>query len=117
MNQMASSIEQNQVAGEKDNETYSFAGQLVMGSVLPMALKTAWKLGIFEIIAKASLGAKLSATDIAAQMPTKNQRAPNMVDRIARLLASQNVLGCSVVSFERLYSLAPVSYTLTILRS
>ncbi|XVF22269.1 hypothetical protein REPUB_Repub12eG0158700 [Reevesia pubescens] len=107
---MASSIELHQVAGEEENETFSFAWQLAMGSVLHMALQTACELGMFEIIAKAGPGARLSATDIASQMPTKSQGAPIMVDRIARLLASHNVLGCSVVGFERLYSLSPVSH-------
>ncbi|XVF33072.1 hypothetical protein REPUB_Repub17cG0136700 [Reevesia pubescens] len=108
---MASSVQQNVGTGEdQENETYSFIKQLVTGIVLPMALKTAIDLGVFEIIAKAGPGAKLSATDIAAQMPTKNQGAPIMVDRISRLLASHNVLGCSLVGPERHYSLSPVSY-------
>ncbi|TYG41035.1 hypothetical protein ES288_D12G143200v1 [Gossypium darwinii] len=110
---MPSSIEsqQQELSGENDNETYSFASQLGMGTFLPMALQTACELGILEIIAKAGPGAKLSATDIAAQLPSKNQGAPIMVDRIARLLASHNVLCCSVVGLERHYnavSLAPV---------
>ncbi|GMI69535.1 caffeate O-methyltransferase 1, O-methyltransferase 1, O-methyltransferase 3 [Hibiscus trionum] len=110
---MASSVElklHEQVTGEMDSETYSFATQLAMGSVLSLALKTACELGVLEIIAKAGPEAKLSATDIAAQMPTNNQAAPIMVDRIARLLASHNVLTCSVVGIERHYGLAPVSH-------
>ncbi|KAK5776236.1 hypothetical protein PVK06_044195 [Gossypium arboreum] len=96
---MPPSIEtqQQEVSGEDDNETYSFASQLVLGTCLPMALQTACELGILEIIAKAGPGAKLSATDIAAQLPTKSQGAPIMVDRIARLLASHNWLCCSVM--------------------
>ncbi|KAE8722088.1 Caffeic acid 3-O-methyltransferase 1 [Hibiscus syriacus] len=108
---MASSVEPHrEVSGGSENETYLFASQLVMGSVLSMALKTACELGIMEIIAKAGPGTKLSAADIAAQMPTKNQAAPIMVDRIARLLASHNVLTCSVVGLERHYGLSPVSH-------
>ncbi|PPS03851.1 hypothetical protein GOBAR_AA16812 [Gossypium barbadense] len=96
---MPPSIEtqQQEVSGEDDNETYSFASQLVLGTCLPMALQRACELGILEIIAKAGPGAKLSATDIAAQLPTKSQGAPIMVDRIARLLASHNWLCCSVM--------------------
>ncbi|KAA3462339.1 Anthranilate N-methyltransferase [Gossypium australe] len=96
---------------EDDNETYSFASQLVLGTCLPMAWQTACELGILEIIAKAGPGAKLSATDIAAQLPTKNQGAPIMVDRIVKLLASHNVMCCSVVGLEGHYSLSPVSLT------
>ncbi|OMO82366.1 O-methyltransferase, family 2 [Corchorus olitorius] len=95
---------------EENTETFAFAIELVMASVLPMALKTAVEIGLLEIIAKAGPGAQLSASDIAAQMPTKNQAAPIMVDRIARLLASHGVLRCSVVGLERLYSLSPVAY-------
>ncbi|OMO82365.1 O-methyltransferase, family 2 [Corchorus olitorius] len=105
---MASSKE---VALEEDHtETFAFAIELVMASVLPMALKTAVEIGLLEIMAKAGPGAKLSASDIAARMPTENQAAPVMVDRIARLLASHDVLCCSVVGLERLYSLSPVAY-------
>lgn len=98
----------NQVV-EEEEETWSSAMQLAMSIVLPMAMKTAIELDIFEIIAKAGDGAKLSAPDIAAHLPTKNPDAPVMLDRILRLLASHCVLGCSFLDGERLYSLAPVS--------
>ncbi|KAL4376723.1 hypothetical protein GQ457_02G001610 [Hibiscus cannabinus] len=97
------------MACERGNETYAFATRLAMGSVLSMALKTACELGVLEIIAEAGPGAKLSATDITAQMSAKNQAAPVMVDRIARLLASHDVLTCSVVGAERHYGLSPVA--------
>ncbi|KAJ6710232.1 CAFFEIC ACID 3-O-METHYLTRANSFERASE 1-LIKE [Salix koriyanagi] len=83
--------------------------QLALGSVLPMTLYSAIQLGIFEIIAKAGPDARLSASDIAVKLPTKNPDAPKMLDRILRLLASHQVLCCSVNGLERLYSLAPVS--------
>ncbi|KAL9385224.1 hypothetical protein Peur_022234 [Populus x canadensis] len=107
---MASFIESHigQVDEAKD-ENFGYAMQLALSSVLPMTMYSAIQLGIFEIIAKAGPDAKLSASDVAAQLPTKNPDAPMMLDRILRLLASHDVLVCSVDGSERLYSLAPVS--------
>uniref|UniRef100_A0A6N2MX02 O-methyltransferase domain-containing protein n=1 Tax=Salix viminalis TaxID=40686 RepID=A0A6N2MX02_SALVM len=96
------------VAEAKD-ENFGYAMQLALSSVLPMTLFSAIELGVFEIIAKAGPDAKLSASYVAAQLPTKNPDAPMMLDRILRLLASHDVLACSVDGLDRLYSLAPVS--------
>ena len=77
-----------------------------------MALQTAVELGIFDVIAKAGEGAKLSAKDIAAQIGCENPEAAAMLDRVLKLLASHSVLCCSVAdesNFQRLYSMAPVS--------
>ncbi|XP_024028456.1 caffeic acid 3-O-methyltransferase 1 [Morus notabilis] len=88
---------------------------LVMSSGMPVCLKTAFELRVFDIIAKAGEGAKLSSAEIVAQMPTNNPDAATMLDRILRLLASHSVLSCSVVSddngcnVQRLYGLSPVS--------
>ncbi|PQM43187.1 caffeic acid 3-O-methyltransferase [Prunus yedoensis var. nudiflora] len=64
-------------------------------------------------------GAKLSSSEIAAKIGTKNSEAPMMMDRILRLLISHSVLHCSLVAtnedengasdFQRVYSLGPVS--------
>ncbi|XP_044491297.1 caffeic acid 3-O-methyltransferase-like [Mangifera indica] len=94
---------------EEKDESFAYAFQLVMGSVLPMTLKAAIDLNIFEIIAKAGPGAKLSASEIAAQIPTQNKDSPIMVDRMLRLLASHSALTCYAVDLERLYGLTPVS--------
>ncbi|KAF7843845.1 caffeic acid 3-O-methyltransferase [Senna tora] len=68
--------------------------QLVMSSVIPMALQTTLELGVFDIIAKAGEGAKLSANDIADQLPTKNPETPKMLDRLLGLLATHSILHC-----------------------
>ncbi|KAF7843763.1 caffeic acid 3-O-methyltransferase-like [Senna tora] len=94
--------------------------QLVMSSVLSMALQTTFELGVFDVIAKAGEGAKLSANDIADQLPTKNPDAPKMLDRLLGLLATHSILHCSSAQThtddddastvsQRLYSLAPAS--------
>ncbi|GMN42754.1 hypothetical protein TIFTF001_011956 [Ficus carica] len=103
---------------EEEEESFSYAMQLAMSSVLPMSLQCAIELGVFDIIAKAGEGAKLSPGEIAAQMAANdNPDAPVMLYRILRMLASHSVLSCSVISdsietesnFQRLYSLSPVS--------
>ncbi|KAK6247726.1 hypothetical protein QUC31_019291 [Theobroma cacao] len=105
---MESSAEQNQ-------ESFSYAIQIVTSNALPMSMHAAIQLQLFEIIAKAGPDAKLSPKEIAAQLRTKNPDAPSMLDRLLRVLASHNIVGCSVADDEqgnnpqRLYSLTPVS--------
>ncbi|KAK3194501.1 hypothetical protein Dsin_025811 [Dipteronia sinensis] len=106
---MASSASSEAMSEKEKEEIYSYATQLGQSVVLPMTLHAIIELGVFDIISKAGPDAKLSASEIAAQMPTKNKDAPQMLDRMLRLLASHSVVGCSVVDFERLHSLNPVS--------
>ncbi|GMN51037.1 hypothetical protein TIFTF001_020193 [Ficus carica] len=103
---------------KEEEENFSYAMQLVFSSVLSMSLQSAFELGVFDIIAKAGEGARLSPAEIAAQMAANNPEAPAMLDRILRALASHSILRCSVVgengdidesNFQRLYSLNPVS--------
>ncbi|CAA7391545.1 unnamed protein product [Spirodela intermedia] len=49
---------------------------------------------------RAGSGAQLFPEEIVAQLPTENQEAAVMVDRILRLLASYSILICSVVNDE-----------------
>ncbi|KAI4344699.1 hypothetical protein L6164_011896 [Bauhinia variegata] len=101
---------------DDEEESYSYAIHLARSIALPMVLKTAIDLKVFDIIAESGPDAKLSAIDIAAQITNKNPEAASMLDRILRLLASHSVLHCSLVedqhklgSFQRLYSLNSVS--------
>ncbi|KAL0009031.1 hypothetical protein SO802_010533 [Lithocarpus litseifolius] len=99
---------------QEEEESFPYAMQLVNSCALPMALQSTIELGVFDILAKAGPGAKLSPSQIVAQMPTKNPEATVMLDRILSMLASHSVLGCSVVadefgSYQRLYSLSSVS--------
>ena len=103
---------------ESDEEAGMFAMQLASSSVLPMVLKSAVDLDLLEIIAKAGDGAFLSASEIAAQLPTHNPEAPVMLDRILRLLATYAVVRCSLRHLpdggvERRYGVAPVCKYLT----
>ncbi|KAG2725722.1 hypothetical protein I3760_01G079700 [Carya illinoinensis] len=99
---------------QKEDESFVYAGQLANSLVLPMALHIAIELDIFEILARAGPGAKLSPSHISAEMLTTNPEAPKMLDRILRMLASHSVLSCyagadDAGSFQRLYALSPVS--------
>ncbi|OMO70073.1 O-methyltransferase, family 2 [Corchorus olitorius] len=101
---------------DDDQESFSYAFQIVESTVMPMSMHTASQLEVFEIMAKAGPDAKLSAKEIAAKLPTKNPEAPSMLDRILRVLASHSIVGCSLSDDEhggrnpqRLYNLTPVS--------
>ncbi|CAL0318008.1 unnamed protein product [Lupinus luteus] len=91
--------------------------QLVNSSVLSMAMQSAIELGVFDIINKAGVGAKLSAKDIAEEFSCKNPDAAIMLDRVLRLLANHSIVDCIVIDDEngppphlqRLYSMAPVT--------
>ncbi|KAK8498219.1 hypothetical protein V6N13_095473 [Hibiscus sabdariffa] len=109
---MATSTE-TQLNGSNE-ESLSYALQVANSLVLPMSMHTAFQLDVFEIIAKVGPNAKLSSKEIVARLPTKNPKAPSMVDRILRVLASYEIVGCSITNDEkgdsrRLYSLTPVS--------
>jgi caffeic acid 3-O-methyltransferase len=99
---------------QQEENTFPYAMQVATSIVLPMAMQSAVELGVFEILAKAGPGAKLSPSQIVQQMPTKNPEAAVMLDRILRMLATHSLLCCSVVaddsgSFNRLYSLSDMS--------
>ncbi len=112
---MASSLELHDGKKQEEEENFSYAMQLALSSVLCMSLQSAIELGLFNIMAKAGEGAKLSPSEISSLMQAKNPDAPTMLDRILRLLATHSLLNCSVEaaddhgSFQRLYSLTPVS--------
>ena len=108
---MGSSAEEKQSSRlcheDGDVEPCSYAMQLVTSSVLPMVMQTSIELGLFDIIAK--LG-QASASEIASRLPTKNQEAPIILDRMLYLLTTHSVLSCSAIDGdERVYALTPVS--------
>ncbi|XP_073127994.1 caffeic acid 3-O-methyltransferase-like [Henckelia pumila] len=99
----------------KEDDCLLFAMQLASASVLPYVLKVALELDLLELMKKKGPDAFVSPAELAAEIPTTNPEAHNMVDRILRLLASYSVLNCRVKTLadggggvERLYSLAPV---------
>ncbi|WVZ16533.1 hypothetical protein V8G54_009515 [Vigna mungo] len=88
---------------------------MVSSVAFPLSVKKANELGIFDIMAKAAEGAKLSAEEITEKVGIKkNPQAPTMVDRILRLLASHSMLSSCLGeegqnSGKRLYSLTYAS--------
>ena len=73
---------------DQQEDSINVATEWINSIVLPVALWSSAQLGVFDIIAKAGEGAKLSAKDIATQIGTNNPDAPNMLDRLLRLLVS-----------------------------
>ncbi|KAK2664437.1 hypothetical protein Ddye_003011 [Dipteronia dyeriana] len=90
-----------------------YAMQLVSASVLPVVLKAAIKLGVFDVIDKAGSGDQLYPSQIAAQIaPGNKPEAPLVLERILRLLANHSILTCSVSDDQIhrvVYGLAPVA--------
>lgn len=94
-------------------DEFTYAMQLVTLTSLAMVLVNTIKLNVFEAIAKAGFDAQLSAYEIASCLSIPNQDAPDMLDRMLRLLASHSIVTCSQGEQEsrpvRLYGLAPVA--------
>lgn len=100
------------------DDELSRAMQLNAGSVLPMVLRAAIELDLFEIMANksSSTGAQKlwSSYEIASHLPTKNPDAPVMLERILRFLASESILTCTIITDENgqnhksSYGLAPI---------
>ncbi|MED6198134.1 hypothetical protein PIB30_063053 [Stylosanthes scabra] len=110
---MALTSNDSDVKLEKQEDDAFLFAQMACSIVVPMAVRTTIELGVFDIIAKAGEGAKLSAKDIVDQIGTNNPEAATMLDRVLRLLASHSLLSCVVEDpnnlQERMYSLSPVS--------
>ncbi|KAK9926448.1 hypothetical protein M0R45_023680 [Rubus argutus] len=94
-----------------------YAMQLVSASLVPMVLKAAIELGVFDIIHRAGPGALLSPSEIESQLPSHNNpNAPLVLDRMLRLLSAHSIITCSISTHQvdhvevlRLYGLAPVA--------
>ncbi|XP_039154674.1 caffeic acid 3-O-methyltransferase-like [Eucalyptus grandis] len=76
-----------------------------------MVLKGVLELGILELLAKCG---QLSPLDIAARLSIDNPAAPDILNRMLRLLVSYSILSCTLVEDkggrpQRLYSLGPRS--------
>ncbi|XP_050213089.1 caffeic acid 3-O-methyltransferase-like [Mercurialis annua] len=115
----ANSNQEHEHEHEHEQETGKLAIRLANAVVVPMVLKSALELSIIDIIFTATKsGASLSPSEIAAKIPSKNPDAPVLLDRMLRLLASYDILECSLVTkenggAERLYSAKPICKFLT----
>ncbi|KAL4651207.1 hypothetical protein ACB092_01G142300 [Castanea dentata] len=100
----------------EEDSLSQYVMQLATASVLPMVLKAAIELGVLEILDRAGLGALLSTSQIASQLPThSNQDKSLLLDCMHKLLASHSILTCSVATHQhddqvsRLFGPGPVS--------
>ncbi|KAK1412655.1 hypothetical protein QVD17_34078 [Tagetes erecta] len=73
--------------------------QINGGIVLPMVIKTAIELDLFEIMAK-NPGRRFSCFDLASSLPKQTHETPVLIERILRFLASHSVLTSTVVKDE-----------------
>ncbi|KAL1208395.1 Caffeic acid 3-O-methyltransferase 3 [Cardamine amara subsp. amara] len=92
-----------------------YAMTLSSSSVLPMVLKTAIDLGLFDILAESASSSSLSASQIVSLLSSKTQQPhdSSLVNRILRFLASYSIVTCSVSTDYGepcvVYGLAPVA--------
>ncbi|KAI7751329.1 hypothetical protein M8C21_002889 [Ambrosia artemisiifolia] len=97
--------------GSEDN--FSYAMELINSTTLSMVLVNTIKLKVLETIADVGPDARLSGHDIASRLSIPNQDAPDMLDRMLRLLATHSVVTCTEGVHEsrpvRVYGLTPVA--------
>ncbi|CAF2225903.1 unnamed protein product [Brassica napus] len=92
-----------------------YAMILSSSSVLPMILKTAIDLGLFDILSESGPSSPLSASQIMSLLSTQTQthHDSTLLNRILRCLASYSILTCSVSTDQgaprEVYRLAPVA--------
>ncbi|XP_076928374.1 caffeic acid 3-O-methyltransferase-like isoform X1 [Bidens hawaiensis] len=87
--------------------------QINEGIALPMVIKTATELDLFEIMAKTP-GAHFFCFDLASSLPRQTHETPALIERVLRFLASQSILTLTVVKDEHgdsktLYGMTPLS--------
>ncbi|KAL1531570.1 caffeate O-methyltransferase [Salvia divinorum] len=87
-----------------EEEAHSMAIQYATSVVLPMVVKAAAELDLFQLIENAG---DISAAELAAQLPTSNPGAAAMLNRILRLLTAHSLLSCEGGD-ERRYALSAV---------
>ncbi|KAG5522797.1 hypothetical protein RHGRI_034817 [Rhododendron griersonianum] len=99
---------------EEDEEACAYALHLTLCHTLPIVLNAAVELELFDIIARAGCGARLSASEIAFELPTKDTaKSASMLDSMLQLLACNSLLACSIRTreedgvSERIYGLSP----------
>ncbi|KAM7507710.1 hypothetical protein LguiA_018163 [Lonicera macranthoides] len=95
-----------------ENDAFACTLQVTSSYIVPMVLKAALELGLFDIIAKKG---QIPPSEMASHLLAKNKDAPAMLDRMLRLLATHSILTCSLSNLEeggggeveRLYGLPP----------
>nr|XP_043615220.1 caffeic acid 3-O-methyltransferase-like [Erigeron canadensis]XP_043615221.1 caffeic acid 3-O-methyltransferase-like [Erigeron canadensis] len=99
---------------DSKEEDFTYAMQLVTSTSLTMVLVNTIELKIFEAIAEAGPDSRLSSHEIVSRLSITNQDAPDMLDRMLRLLASHSIVTCTESKDHesrpvRVYGLTPVA--------
>lgn len=74
----------------REEEGLLRVNQINIGVILPMVIKTALELDLFEIMAKTP-GGQFSAFDLASSLPKQSPETPVLIERLLRFLASQSI--------------------------
>ncbi|KAI3737663.1 hypothetical protein L2E82_27673 [Cichorium intybus] len=75
--------------------------QMVAGTILPMVMKTAIELDLFEIMVKVTNSSgQFTSSDIVSCLPTQNPQTPIIIERILRYLASKSILTSKLFTDE-----------------
>ncbi|CAH1447197.1 unnamed protein product [Lactuca virosa] len=90
--------------------------QMVAGTVLPMVMKTAIELDLFEIMVKLTNHGhcgQFTSSDIVSCLPTQNPQTPIIIERILRYLATKSILTSKFCTDEngvtkKLYAMTPI---------
>ncbi|XP_021759294.1 caffeic acid 3-O-methyltransferase-like [Chenopodium quinoa] len=105
-----SKTNEGQITDQMNEEEldYLYTYQLINSCVLPMVMKVTIETGVLQLINDQAGLDGLSPAEIATRVQILNPNAPAMLDRMLCLLATYDVIGCTVVDtadgVERRYS-------------
>lgn len=83
---------------EEEEANYAYGVQIANSCALPMVLNAAIDLGVLQVIHDQAGADGLLPAEISTQVKAQNAEAPAMLDRMLRLLATYNIVGCTTVS-------------------
>nr|B8RCD3.1 RecName: Full=Trans-anol O-methyltransferase 1; Short=T-anol O-methyltransferase 1; AltName: Full=T-anol/isoeugenol O-methyltransferase 1; Short=PaAIMT1 [Pimpinella anisum]ACL13527.1 SAM:t-anol/isoeugenol O-methyltransferase [Pimpinella anisum] len=99
-----------------DQEAFLTAMQIVNSSAVDGVLICLIELNVFDIMMqKAGMDGYLHPDEIALNLPTKNPQAPEMLDRMLRILASHSIIKCKLVKKMSGNALLTRAYGLTLI--
>ncbi|KAL7145314.1 hypothetical protein ABFS83_07G073400 [Erythranthe nasuta] len=108
MEAVNNSSRSNYKHGGEDDDAAVLALAACGSSILQMVLTAAVELDLFEIIAGAGDGARLSPSDIVSRLPTAVDRAAVVLESMMKVLAAHSLLTCeNGGGRERRYGISP----------
>ncbi|KAI3900345.1 hypothetical protein MKW92_006940 [Papaver armeniacum] len=98
-NHQTATVTKIAASNESNNDVCYLSETANLGKLIciPMALRAAMELNVFQLISKFGTDAKVSASEIASKMPnaTNNPKATIYLERILRLLGASSILSVS----------------------